>query len=158
MRKSSLRLYVCALLLSLSGCAHRYNCTANLSPADPFAATKCAKLEPFFADWQGKLALRDWKISYSCERRKPTSDGEIVLGETELDASERSASVWISPDASNAEAIVVHELLHVVIAQTREADSELVEEQAVRMLTLLLRPLPPTAPQGPESFVERGPK
>ena len=84
MRKSSLRLYVCALLLSLSGCAHRYNCTANLSPADPFAATKCAKLEPFFADWQGKLALRDWKISYSCERRKPTSDGEIVLGETEL--------------------------------------------------------------------------
>lgn len=156
MHRRSLRLNLCAALLVLSGCASRVGCLANLTPADAFAATSCAKLEPFFAEWQGKLSLRDWRISYSCERRRMTADGELLLGETELDANERTASVWISPDASNAEAIVVHELLHIVIAETREADSELVEEQAVRMLVLLLRPLPPTAPQGPDSFVGRG--
>lgn len=148
---------VCALVLLLSGCAHRAPLyRANLEPATPWSEADCAHLTPLFVDWQDRLGLRDWTIVYSCEKRHVTdSDGMITLGETYPYTSERRAEIWISPAAPDQAEIVLHELLHLVITFAREADSELVEEQQVRTLTLLLHPPKPSAPEGPKSFVGR---
>lgn len=96
----------------------------------------CAEVGGYLATWQARLELRDWTVGYSC---LPDPEfGEEAEGTTTASQEERTALVHIHPKAPDQEEVAAHELLHIMLGFVRAADSDLVEEQAVRTLTRLL--------------------
>lgn len=96
----------------------------------------CVQVGEYLTDWQRRLELRDWTIGYHCA---PDPEfGDDAEGTTSLFAEERIAAIYIHPKADDPEEVAAHELAHIWLAYVRQADSELVEEQAVRIFTRLL--------------------
>lgn len=99
-------------------------------------AAECVQVGEYLTDWQRRLELRDWSIGYFCA---PDPElGDTADGSASLFAEERIAAIYIHPDAKDPEEVAAHELAHIWLSYVREADSELVEEQAVRIFTRLL--------------------
>lgn len=96
----------------------------------------CVQVGEYLTEWQRRLELRDWTIGYFCA---PDPElGDTADGSASLFAEERIAAIYIHPNAEDPEEIAAHELAHIWLSYVREADSELVEEQAVRIFTRLL--------------------
>ncbi len=103
--------------------------TAPISPA-------CASAGDYLTAWQTQLELRDWTIGYYC--RPDPELGDEAEGTASMSQEERAALVYIHPTAPDQEEVAAHELVHILLGFVRAADSDLVEEQAVRTLTRLL--------------------
>lgn len=96
----------------------------------------CVQVGKYLTDWQRRFELRDWTIGYYCS---PDPElGDDAEGTTSMVLEERAAVIRVHPSAPDPEEIAAHELAHVWMTYIREADSELVEEQAVRIFTRLL--------------------
>lgn len=107
---------------------------AAMEPAPLSAA--CIQVGEYLTDWQRRLELRDWTVGYFCA---PDPEyGDDAEGTTALFAEERIAAIYIHPNADDPEEVSAHELAHLWFGYVREADSDLVEEQAVRIFTRLL--------------------
>lgn len=103
--------------------------TAPLTPA-------CAAVGGYLTAWQERLELRDWTVGYYC---RPDPDlGDEAEGTASLSQEERATLIYVHPSAPDQEEVAAHELVHVLLGFIRAADSQLVEEQAVRTLTRLL--------------------
>ena len=100
----------------------------------------CTRAGAEINHWVKKLRLEDWKIELVCGIPEiPEWANSIVHGASRADATTRSATVWINPRSSKKPGeIVVHELLHLVMAEVRESKSNLIEERAVWLLGELL--------------------
>ena len=64
--------------------------------------------------------------------------GDDAEGTTVMVMEERAAIIYVHPSAPDPEEVAAHELAHLWFGYVRDADSELVEEQAVRIFTRLL--------------------
>jgi hypothetical protein len=60
-----------------------------------------------------------------------------------VEPATREIGAVIDPDAPDLELTVLHELAHAVLSYVRAADSELVEENAVRTISELVICRPP---------------
>lgn len=109
----------------------------TVSAMDPAPLTlACTELGEYLSSWQRRLELRDWTVGYFC---RPDPDlGDEAEGTTSVYQEERVVAIYIHPAAPDQEEVAAHELVHVLLGFVREADSDLVEEQAVRTLTRLL--------------------
>lgn len=123
-----------AILLALAVPA----CATEPSPLrSGEALTKeCADLQPTFRKYQELLDLRDWKIVYLCE---PHPNVAGAVGVSHIFPAEKSAMIWIYPDAPDKVEVILHEMMHVVVEYVRAAGSELVEENTVRTLVLAIQ-------------------
>lgn len=109
---------------------------STLALGDGPPTSACVQVGEYLTEWQRRLELRDWSVGYYCT---PDPElGDTADGSNLLFSEERIAVVHIHPKASDPEETVAHELAHIWLAYVREADSELVEEQAVRIFTRLL--------------------
>lgn len=96
----------------------------------------CTAVGGYLSAWQARLELRDWSIGYFC--RPDPELGDEAEGTAEMNRNERVVAVHIHPAAPDQEEVAVHELVHIWLGYVGEADSDLVEEQAVRIFTRLL--------------------
>ncbi len=94
--------------------------------AKPIRLTQAhrAEFRRHLADWQDRLNLRDWRISLSETRAKPTVLAEVSrrLLEDRL-ATIRLSEVWDEnnpPTPELLEEVALHELLHIFLHELLE--------------------------------------
>ena len=83
--------------------------------------------------WREGLELRDWTIVVFCEADPDLKD--TAEGTNEMVMEERTALIRIHPKAPDMAEVALHEMLHIWIQFVRQADSDVVDEQVVRILT-----------------------
>lgn len=88
------------------------------------------------AYWQGRLNLREWKISVQWGASRSTH------GECTWKAEELVATVWVNKYSPGKENILIHELLHIVLQGHRECEGRAsVElERAINRIAEALTP------------------
>jgi hypothetical protein len=103
------------------------------------ALGKCGDLLGMQSKWAQALRIQDWKIQMVCA---DIPDSENAWALSYVEPATREIGAVIDPDAPDLELTVLHELAHAVLSYVRAADSELVEENAVRTLSeqMLCRP------------------
>lgn len=95
-------------------------------------APGCPNLAKHIERYQAALRLGDWNVAVSCHL---IPDSENAWAISHVAVEHREIAVVIDPRAPDIELTVLHELLHAVMSEVRQADSELTEEQAVRALS-----------------------
>lgn len=89
--------------------------------------------------WQETLRLQDWEIEAKCAM--PEKFWKSNLGISASDTAARKAVVLVHPDIKDprlVSEVVLHELLHVLLFDLKEAESVSVDEQVVRALTVAI--------------------
>ena len=116
----------------LSNAGERYRYAAN-GIADAAQKIRCLRTGVHLDIWQSRLKLNDWDIQLSCASY---SRIPIALGVTEWMPEERRARMWINTesDKKDPEEVVIHELIHLVIGETRVANSVLIDEQTALLI------------------------
>lgn len=93
-------------------------------------------VEAIGRQWQKKLRLDDWRITYICGM--PAAKRATNYGVSATSTDTREALVLINPEITDREFIrevVLHELLHVLLYEVKLAQSQQVDEQVVRAVS-----------------------
>lgn len=117
----------------------------DLQPIFPVApAHACAgeNLHRYLAKWQRLLLLQEWQISIYCGL--PEGSPLDVVGRVNSFPRRRLAFVYVHPASDSIEDTVLHELLHVAVAEMKAGRGSILydpEERLVQLLSArLLRP------------------
>ena len=89
--------------------------------------------------WKAKLGMQDWKSIVLCTM--PKQYGKSHVGLSFTDVMSRQIIIFINPDEGikiPRDKVVVHELLHGLVTQAKEAKSDVVDEQTVQALTAVI--------------------
>jgi hypothetical protein len=100
---------------------------------------KCGDLLALQSKWARILRLEDWHLTMVCAETPPEENAWAL---SYVEPATREMGAVIDPRAPDIELTVAHELSHALLSFVRAADSELVEENAVRTLSeqMLCRP------------------
>ncbi len=84
--------------------------------------------------------MEDWHISIACLE---IPEEEKAWALSYVEPTTKEIGIVVDPDAPDIEKTVAHELTHGILTFVRAANSELVEENAVRVLSeqMLCRPV-----------------
>lgn len=109
-----------------------------LSETAEKSAAPCAgeNVEAIGKQWQKRLRLDDWRITYICGM--PAAKQATNYGVSATNADTREALVLINPEITDRELVrevVLHELLHVLLYEVKMAQSQQVDEQVVRAVS-----------------------
>ena len=97
--------------------------------------------------WKTKLGMQDWESIVLCTM--PKQYGKSHVGLSFTDVMSRQIIIFINPDEGikiPRDKVVVHELLHGLVTQAKEAKSDVVDEQTVQTLTTLVMAGPVSLP------------
>lgn len=89
--------------------------------------------------WQTRLRLQDWEIEIECGMTPELWKTNYGVSATNVAA--RKSKILVHPlikDAALVNEVVLHELLHVMLFNVKEARSESVDEQVVQALSAAL--------------------
>ena len=113
------------------------------SKRQPLSPELEAEFDRLMVAWQARLNLQDWRI----ERIPGRAPGALASVSPEFAArlaAYRTGLGWQNPTLADVEAIVVHELLHVALAEllhltTSKADADVLESAEHRVINTLVK-------------------
>ena len=102
---------------------------------------RCAgtNLDKSLEKWQKALRLQDWEIHVYCAMPPVVKDTNVGLSGTIVE--QRKAFVFINPSPSMKEdrdEVVLHELLHILVANDETKHDKTTQEQTVLVLSDLV--------------------
>lgn len=99
--------------------------------------------------WQEKLNLRDWGVTLAKQRASSDAYADVVADVQNRAATIRLGSSWNDPSDREIEAVAVHEMLHIFLAELIDFAKQpglsvesitSIEHRAIKVIETLLVP------------------
>ena len=116
------------------------NTDPSIETTDHEEKIVCSRAHSAIKIWKEKLRLQAWSVEFRCGIPEIFIGKEEGLnGASEFSVMSQTAVIWMNPKSTKpAEAVMIHELLHLVMADVIRSESAMVEERTVWMLADLI--------------------